>query len=165
VTSGFESAISEAMAELDKQRAELVRLSQGFGEITGDARSKRRQVSVTVDASGEVTHLAFHGTGYRNLPPAELAGIIVDTIRTARAAAHERLWEELGDVLPGGGEMAQAVSGNLDLAKNLGESLTLPQSIMDMLSSPQLDLFDRIFGKAVQDNPDAPPHSDGKASP
>ncbi len=163
MTSGFESAINDAMAELEKQRTDLARLSQGFNEITGDATSKRRQVSAIVDASGDIVELKFHGTGYRNLPPAELAGIIVDTIRTARAAAQERLWEELGDVLPEGAEWAEAIS-EADWSKSIDESLTLPQPLMDLLPGPQKDFFGQIFGRPTQDDTDNPHSTDGKAS-
>jgi hypothetical protein len=163
MTSGFESAINEAMAELEKQRGELVRLSQGFNEITGEARSKRRQVSATVDARGDVVGLTFHGTGYRNLPPAELASVIVDTIRTARAAAQDRLWEELGDVMPEGAEWAEGMS-ETDWSKSIGESLALPQSLMDLLPGPQKDLFGQVFGRPSEDDTDNPHSTDGRAS-
>jgi len=146
MTSAFESAINEIMAEMDKQRNDLVRLSRGIDEFTGDARSKRRQVSATVDARGEIVELKFHGTSYRSLPPTELANVIVDTIREAKAAAQAHMWDELGDVLPHGADMADVVSGKHDWSGSLEDALTLPQSLMDLLKKPPADLLSEIFG-------------------
>src|SRR3954464_11285812 len=108
---GFQSILNDAMAELDRHRESASRLHEGMEEVTGSARSKRRQVSVSVDARGDITELKFHGTAYRSLSPAELADIIVETIREAKQSAQATLAESLRDVLPADAEVAEIVSG------------------------------------------------------
>src|SRR4051794_6949125 len=110
----FDSILNEAMAELERQRVNLGRLHRGLEEVTGAAFSKRRQVSVTVDARGDITELTFHGRGYRNLSPAELADTIVDTIRQARQAAQTTMLESLRDTLPEGADVADIATGHYD---------------------------------------------------
>lgn len=138
---GFQSILNDAMAELDRHRESASRLHEGMKEVTGSARSKRRQVSVTVDARGDITELKFHGTGYRALSPAELADTILDTIRLAREAAQSTLWESLHDTLPAGADVADLVSGRYDWNAAIGEAMTLPKPLMDLLGGFDASLF------------------------
>ena len=87
MTSAFESAINDVLADIEKHRQGMAHMQESMREINGTARSKRRQVSAIVDSRGELLELKFHGTGYRNLAPAELADIIVSTVREACASA------------------------------------------------------------------------------
>ena len=64
---GIDAMLNEAMAELEKQRVNLNQLHHSLEDVTGSAYSKRRQVSVSVDARGDITELKFHGRGYRSL--------------------------------------------------------------------------------------------------
>ncbi len=132
MTSPFESMINEMLAEIQKQRENLARLQQGAPEISGSARSKRRQVSATVDAKGELIELTFHGTGYRSLAPAELATIIVDTVRDAREEAHRQLWDIVGDNFPNGTQFVDVINGDYDWT----DSLSLPAPLLELLRSP-----------------------------
>jgi DNA-binding protein YbaB len=135
MTSAFESAIGDAMAELEKQRDSLAHLTEELGQISATARSKRRQVSVTVDARGEITELIFHGQGYKNLPPADLARLIVETIQDAKQAAQEQVWDSFGDSMPEGLEFAKATAGVEQWTDALA-AMRLPQPLMDLLSAP-----------------------------
>src|SRR4051812_12549200 len=148
---GFESILNEAMAELEKQRASLTRLHAGMEEVTGSARSKRRQVSVSVDARGDITELKFHGTAYRSLSPAELADIIVETIREAKQSAQSTLAESLRDVLPADAEVAEIVSGRYDWGTAFGDALTLPQPLVDLISGLGSPLFDEPAPRSTVD--------------
>jgi YbaB/EbfC DNA-binding family len=132
---GFDSILNETMAELERQRNHLTQLHHSLSEVNGSALSKRRQVSVTVDARGDITELKFHGLAYRKLSPAELADIIVDTIRQAQQTARTTVLESLGDSLPADAEVADIVSGHYDWSAALEEALTLPQSLIDLISS------------------------------
>ena len=140
---GFESILNEAMAELDKQRTNLNRLHGSMEEVTGSARSKRRQISVTVDARGDITEFKFHGTGYRNLSPAELADLIVQTIRQAREAAQGTLAESLHDSLPAGVSSADLAAGRVDWASAFSDALTLPQPLMDLIGGFEASIFEQ----------------------
>src|SRR5947207_6872711 len=132
MTSAFESMLNDMLAEIQKQREELMRFQRGVPDISGSARSKRRQVSATVDARGDLVELKFHGTGYRSLAPVELASIIVETIRDARAEAHRQLWDVVGETFPGGTGFADLISGDFDWT----ESLSVPKPLLDLLQAP-----------------------------
>jgi DNA-binding protein YbaB len=142
MTSAFESAVNELMAQMEKQRDDLMRLQQNAGEVNVTARSKRRQVSVTVNGAGDVVDLKFHGQTYQNLPPNDLAKIILDTISDAKRQARARLWDNAADVLPAGVDLDAVVEGNHDWAQAVGDMMTLPQPIVDILSQSALSFDD-----------------------
>jgi hypothetical protein len=123
--------LNDMLAEIQKQREELIRLQRGVPDISGSARSKRRQVSATVDASGALVDLKFHGVAYRSLAPTELANIIVETIRNARTEAQRQLWDVVGESFPGGTGIADLISGDYDWT----ESLSLPKPLLDLLQA------------------------------
>lgn len=153
----YEAAFNEAVAEFEEQRDSFLQMQEDFDQITGSARSKRRQVSVTVDANGDIIELKFHGQGYRNLPPAELADIIVQTFREARREAQAQVSESVSDLLPPGVELEDLT--NIDWAEAFSGAMTLPEPLLDLLSRPPtvpsmpegVDLSE-LFGKlgAVQ---------------
>lgn len=149
MTSAFESALNEVMADVEKQRDDLLRLHNSLDEVVGTARSKRRQVSAKVDARGEILELKLHGDTYRSMAATELANLIVDTIRQARQAAKEQMWESLADTLPEGVEVAKVIDGTQDWSEVLGNAVALPKPLMDMLSGPSQSFFEDVDLSAV----------------
>lgn len=133
--SAFESAMNEMLADFAKTRDEMLRMHQTMNGLTGTAKSKRRQVSVVVDARGDVVELTFHGEGYRTLPPRELADLVVRTIREARESVQAQVWESVGDGLPPGAEMQDVVAGRYDWSDALGQALTIPETLLDALTA------------------------------
>ncbi len=154
MTSGFESAFERVLADIEKKREDLERIQRSLNESTGSARSARRQVSATVDARGEITALKFHGQGYRSLPPAELADIIVSTIREARVAARTQMWESVQDLAPNGAQISELINGDHEWSAQVGEVFSLPQPLMDLLKAPP-DIFSRPA--TVNENTDRRP--------
>ncbi|WP_238019665.1 YbaB/EbfC family nucleoid-associated protein [Dactylosporangium sp. AC04546] len=154
--------LNEVMAEIGKQKASLSQLHDSIQEVTGSARSARRQVSVTVDARGDITGLTFHGNSYRNLAPAELADIIVTTIRQAQQSARTAVLESVSDSLPEGADVADIVSGRFDWGAAVTDAVTLPQSVVDLLGSMEASLGHRRGSGAA-----GPPatHDDTDAAP
>ena len=85
----------------------------------------------------------------------------------------------MGDTLPNGADLADVMAGTHDWTETLGETLTLPKAIMDLLATPPTSqggpLFDDLLrfsgarsgpswrrDRAAKDNsaadrPDAPP--------
>jgi YbaB/EbfC DNA-binding family protein len=133
MASAFEGIINEAMAELEKQRANLVSVQRNVAQVTGFAEAKRRQLSVRVDARGDIIELKFIGQGYRLLSPTELASTIVDTIRRARQDARNRLHESMAQSMPGAAKLSAVASGEVDWTESLEETLTIPEPLMNML--------------------------------
>ena len=140
MTSAFESAINEVLADIEKHRQGMAHMHESMREINGTARSKRRQVSAIVDSRGELLELTFHGTGYRNLAPAELADIIVSTVREARASATEQLYDSLEEAMPGGAALAEAAK-SADWSTLMSEGMKLPQPLLDLLGSSSSGLL------------------------
>ena len=104
MASAFDGMINDIMAEVERQRAKLVSMQEGFGGLTGYAEAKRRQLSVTVDGRGEILDLTFKGTSYRTMPPKELASLIVDTVQRAQRNARDALYTSMSGEEPGTGE-------------------------------------------------------------
>lgn len=127
----FQSILQEMHAEWDKARADLAKVQESARTVTGEARSKGRQVSATVDAEGRLTELKLHGQSYRTMPPAELAKLIMDTVNQAHEAARRDLWKSMDDFLPP--EAAPETLAGGDWLSALPTELELPDVIRDML--------------------------------
>jgi DNA-binding protein YbaB len=162
MTSAFDSVFSEVMAELEKQRESLAELHKGLNEVNATVRSKRRQVSATVDGRGEIVELKFHGETFRTMPAPDLAKLIVDTIRQAKEEARSQSWESIGEALPDGAEIADVVSGDYDWSNALNEAMTLPEPLMDFLTRTREELFEGGVGGVAP--PESPPNDNGNGA-
>jgi DNA-binding protein YbaB len=152
MTSAFEAAISEAMAEVKKQRANLARVHEALDDSTVTVRSKRRQLSATVDGRGELVALKFHGDSYRTMAAADLATLVVDTVRLAKQEAQARLWESIADAVPGGADLVDAVSG-YDWSRGLDEATVVPEPLVELLNRSA----ENIFGEPPTSSPNGVP--------
>jgi len=141
MTSAFDHAMDDVLAHFDKQREDLVRLHRSMDEVSRTVRSRRRQVSATVDARGEIVELKFHGQSYKTMEPADLAKLIVDTIREARDEARGQMLASLADVDPESAEFMQ-VASTVDWSQQLAESFTLPPQLLSLLNTPPESLLD-----------------------
>src|SRR5438093_3702772 len=118
--SAFDDAMADVLAHLDKQRDDLVRLHESMGETTGTVRSRRKQVSATVDGHGELIDLKFHGQSYKTMEPADLAKLVMETIREARDEARAQMWASVAETNPEAAEFAQAAR-TVDWSQQLTE--------------------------------------------
>jgi DNA-binding protein YbaB len=141
VTSAFDEVMAEMMARLDKKREEVAQLYESQDEVTGTARSPRRQVSATVDARGEVVEVKFHGQSYKTMDPADLGKLIVTTIRDAREEARAQFYAVMAETDPEGAEFAQAAS-SVDWAEHLQRTMQLPPQLLSLLETPAENLLD-----------------------
>jgi DNA-binding protein YbaB len=95
--------LDNAMAKLKEIRA----AADGAGRMMADTSytlmSKRKLLSVTVAANGEVTALTFNGEGYRSLAPAELSKMIIETTNEARKLCMAEASKALQEIWPDGG--------------------------------------------------------------
>jgi DNA-binding protein YbaB len=88
---GDEELLAEMRSALEQVQATSDRLRQQVREAKTTVRDKDRRLSATVGGEGELAQLTFHGDAYRQLPPAELADLIVKTVAKAREAAQRKL--------------------------------------------------------------------------
>jgi DNA-binding protein YbaB len=141
MTSAFDHAMSDVLANLARKREDLARIHGSMDEVTNTVRSRRRQVSVTVDGRGEILDLKFHGQSYKSMDPADLAKLILDTIREAREEARAQMWAAVGEIDPEGAEFGQAAS-MVDWSQRIEASLSLPQQLLDLLDAPAENFMD-----------------------
>jgi len=93
--------LDEALAGLAEERRRLDELHEKIATSSTVVHSKDRVLSVTVDGRGELSKIAFDGTRYRRLAPAELAKLITDTVAAARREAIGKISGMAGDIVPG----------------------------------------------------------------
>lgn len=149
MASGFESVINEMMAELAQQRESMTRLQQSIASVTGSATAPKRQLSVEVDSQGAITELKFLNQAYRSMSGAELASLIVETIREAQRDARTRLAEQVGSVGMAGAEIDDVLNGEIDWGTAFTDAMSVPKSFLDLLQRPPTDLLDGVDIEAV----------------
>ena len=125
--------MKEAMAEYEKARSEVAQIQETLEKASGQARSKSRMLSVTVDGRGDVTELKFHTQAWRSMAPGELSKVIVQTIKDARAAAQREMWSAISPMMPDGLDLSEAVSGRLDWSAAIPTSPEMPTIVQDFL--------------------------------
>jgi DNA-binding protein YbaB len=101
MTAPMHNRLEAALTELREQQEKIRQFDTAHKEQRTTILSKNRMVSVTVDSSGRLTDLAFKGNRYRNLPPAELASVVKETITRAQVAAEGAVREAATGLLPG----------------------------------------------------------------
>ncbi|GAB3240521.1 YbaB/EbfC family nucleoid-associated protein [Kineosporia babensis] len=86
--------------ELEQMR-ELVERIQSQGSATQYSETSRRKIlTVTANGRGELVDLAFRGTAYRSLPPAELSHLILETAEKARARGRQAAMDQIAQIAP-----------------------------------------------------------------
>ncbi len=125
--------LNTILADMRTQQARIQAASERLGNATASATSKDRAIEAVVDNRGRVTALKLKGTGYRKLPPAELADRIADTIRSAQEAVARQTLDAMAGLLPTG------------LGLDFSEGMS-PDATPDLTA-----MFDRAT-RAVQEN-------------
>jgi hypothetical protein len=111
----------ELVAESQRRLAALAEVQRELAELRVETRSRDRSLSVGLGPGGVLTKLTFHSEEYREMAPAELSELILETIGRARqdfAARTERAMAPVraGARLP----IGQIMSGTVDPAALLG---------------------------------------------
>jgi DNA-binding protein YbaB len=134
----LDDASEAAMAALEREQRKLANLTKVIDEETVTVRAKDRSLAITLDGRGEVTNIAFNGTKYRTMAPAELAHLLVETIRTGRAQCAQKLTEAMGQPQLPGIDFSELASGKVN-----------PMEVFDKLITPFLDenFTDGIVGR------------------
>ncbi|MDT0304708.1 YbaB/EbfC family nucleoid-associated protein [Streptomonospora wellingtoniae] len=103
--------------------------NESLGSATEEAVAKNRLVAATVNGMGELIDLKFHTQAYRDMAPAELSEVILDTVKRARARMGERVSEIYKPLAPDGVDMQAVMEGRFDPAemfRRLGSDLHHP---------------------------------------
>jgi hypothetical protein len=87
MTAGDEELLADMRSTLEMVRAASEQARRRASEARTTVEDKEKLLSATVGGHGELCEITFHGTAYRELAPAELANLIVTTVRQARDRA------------------------------------------------------------------------------
>lgn len=141
MTSAFDSAINEMIAELRTQYENLAQLQETSQQISGSATSPRHQLTATVDSRGALTSIRFNGNAYRKMAPEELANMIVETVRAAQRDARRTTFQNVGDLGVTEAAFDALADGTMDWRSAFGDTFTLPQPLLDLLATTPEDLL------------------------
>jgi hypothetical protein len=133
VTSPYDEDIERSLGEYRDQVSQLGRTARRMRELTASATAPRRTVTATVGAQGELLGLEFPTGAYRQLPPAELASIIVATVAEARREVAGRVTELIAPSMPSGFDAAAVLAGSADLAGVLPHDPQPAPAVQDYL--------------------------------
>ena len=87
---GDEELLAEMRSSLDRVNRAAERVRRQVRRSRTTVEDRDRLLSVTVDGHGDLCELTFHGEDYVDLPPAELADLIVKTVTAARLEARRK---------------------------------------------------------------------------
>lgn len=127
----------QAWATFEAEARKLGELGKLWEEASTTVRTKDQSLEMTFDGRGELVDLVFNGSKYRNMAPAQLASVIVETLQKGRAQAQEKMAELMGTPdIPG-----------LDL-NGLATGKVKPDEMLNALIGPIFDGLDS-FGVDV----------------
>lgn len=117
--------LDELAAEYQRLRDLALQTQERTRTVTATVTSAKNLLTVTVGPNGELQSLIFNSRSYRNMAPAELAHVILETVDRARAAVNRELTELMPAALPAGMSIGGVLNGEIDLSGLLPESLDL----------------------------------------
>jgi hypothetical protein len=123
----YKNPAGDALAELAATEEITERIRRQGEEASFRASDRNKLFSVTVDGRGEIRELTFRGDGYRELPPAELADLLVKTIERARTEARRR-------ALAGAQELMRELPFPMGDLAEVGSTEELTKEIQRMFS-------------------------------
>ncbi|WP_367129241.1 YbaB/EbfC family nucleoid-associated protein [Saccharothrix sp. HUAS TT1] len=121
--------LEQLFAQLREQQRLMAETQQRLQEIQATVTAPRRVVSVTVGHGGRVTDVKFPTAAYKKMPPAELAGVLVDTIAEAQRKVGDEAAELLAPQMPAGLDAKAIFSGEFDAKSFVPPESGLPESL------------------------------------
>lgn len=113
--------IEELLGDYREQLRKATELTRSLQQISGTATSQRRTLKASVGSQGELTELEFIGDSYRELPPRELAALIMKTVAEARQEVMKQVTSMVAPTLPPGLDPEKLLGGKIDPAEILGD--------------------------------------------
>jgi hypothetical protein len=121
---------------LAAEQRKLHAMDSKIAEETTTVQAKDRSFSMTFDGRGELTSMTFQGEKYRKMAPAQLANLIVETLRAGRAECMEKLSDFAGEPILPGVDFRDLASGKVS-----------PSELFDSLLSPMIDEVNGVLGR------------------
>ncbi|MEV7043713.1 YbaB/EbfC family DNA-binding protein [Amycolatopsis sp. NPDC051061] len=121
-----DGGVEEALAALERERQKIGKLSEMWREGRTTIRAKDQSLSMTFDGRGELIELVFNESKYRSLAPAQLANVVLETLRRGKAECMAKMSEVMGT--GGSGiDYGEVAAGKAD-----------PQQVLESLIGPML---------------------------
>jgi hypothetical protein len=135
-------AMEDAWATLETEARKLSDLGKHWDEASTVVRAKDHSLEMTFDGRGELVDLVFNAAKYRALAPAQLAQVIIETLRRGREQAQQKMSELMGSPeVPG-----------LDL-NGLASGKVRPDEMLNSLIGP---MFETLQSFGVDAEPPRP---------
>jgi DNA-binding protein YbaB len=119
MSSRYEQLADQAAAAYQKRLDDLAESRRKLAEVSATVVAPRQVVSVTVGGQGEITDVKFPVSAYKDMAPAELADVIMKTVKDAREQALGKSAKVLAPMLPEGFSAEAIVTGTADLRSML----------------------------------------------
>lgn len=131
---GLRRAADDAMRLLAAEKTKFDEISRVWREESTTVTTRDKSLSMTFDGRGELVDLTFNGSKYRSMPPAQLASLIMETLRRGRAESLEKLLEVAPVPELPGLDFTGIVNGTAD-----------PKDVVDKLIEPMLDGLEGVL--------------------
>jgi DNA-binding protein YbaB len=115
MVASLDDQLDGAMRELREFQRRMLATREEVRRTTVSVRSKDRTLTVTLGARGDVREIAFHGGGYRAMPPAELSAVLVETLNAARTELTEKVQAAFGPHRDFGRRLRESMTGGSEL--------------------------------------------------
>ncbi|TDV42171.1 YbaB/EbfC family nucleoid-associated protein [Actinophytocola oryzae] len=126
-------AMDAAFAMFENESRKLAELGKHWEEASTTVRAKDHSLEMTLDGRGELVELVFNASKYRAMPPAQLAQVIVETLRQGRVQAQQKMNDLMGiPEIPG-----------MDLA-GLANGQVRPDEMISQLIGPMFDTLNEF---------------------
>ena len=112
--------LAELVADSERRMAVIADAQRRVAELAVSVRSRDRSVTVGLGSGGALTELTFHTTAYRDMAPAELSRLLLDTITAARAEYAAQVADAMAPVREGSAlPFEDIMAGKFDISEFL----------------------------------------------
>jgi YbaB/EbfC DNA-binding family len=134
------NSADEAWEAFEDEARKLSELGKHWAEASTTIRTKGNSLEMTFNGRGEPIDLVFNGSKYRQLAPAQLAQIIIETLQKGRAQAQQKMVELMGTPDIPGLDVNGLITGEVG-----------PDELLNALVGPMLEGFDDRAPKERRD--------------
>ena len=110
-----------ALEALEQQQARIAEFQRQIAETTTRVESPDHAVAMEFDGQGEPRSIRFLNESYRTMAPAELADVLLRTLRDGRERSARKMQELMPTDALGDVDIAGMMTGDSDLSDVLGE--------------------------------------------
>ncbi|NUP48784.1 MAG: YbaB/EbfC family nucleoid-associated protein [Catenulispora sp.] len=112
--------LAALVADSERRMAAIADAQKKVADLAVSTRSRDRSLTVGLGQGGVLTELTFHTTAYRDMAPAELSRLLLDTIAAARAEYAEQMAEVMAPVREGAAlPFDDILAGKFDISEFL----------------------------------------------